>query len=175
MKRTFNLVILLCVLLIVPSISSVEACHKSAIIWVEQWKNRIIEVGEKVIWKMEIYLKNDRDESGWTDVVVTDNLAAELQIDSIWKSDSSDIVDTYTKGKSEKVHLTWYVGTLNFNEDATLVIYVSTDLNPAGKQEYTSPGTYELNSGPTMKYYLDGKKHSQEINQIIINVQPKLS
>jgi hypothetical protein len=37
-------------------------------------------------------------------------------------------------------------------------MYVWTKKNPAGKQEYTSPGEYTLNSGPTAKW-LDPEGH----------------
>lgn len=102
------------------------------------------------------------------DVVVTDNLAAELQIDDY--STTRGTVSWYTTGKSEKVHLEWTMDNLPANWNAYLYLTVSTDLNPAGRQEYTSPGCYELNSGPTMKFMVDGSQQSIEMNSIMIEV-----
>jgi len=94
-------------------------------------------------------------------VVVTDRFGAEYEI-----TDPFPILITHgnasyeTKGKSEKVFLTWNIGTLAEGETATLIFEISTDLNPAGKQEYTSPGCYELNSGAVLKFTYNGKKYS---------------
>ena len=55
-------------------------------------------------------------------------------------------------GRSEKVHLFWYIGDLQPGETARITILVSTDLNPAGHQEYTEPGIYEMNSGATLRF-----------------------
>ena len=55
-------------------------------------------------------------------------------------------------GKTDKVHLFWYIGDLAPGETARLILLVSTDLNPAGHQEYTEPGIYEMNSGATLKF-----------------------
>ncbi|NIS83363.1 MAG: hypothetical protein GTO14_24925 [Anaerolineales bacterium] len=55
-------------------------------------------------------------------------------------------------GKTDKVHLFWYIGDLLPGETARIIILVSTDLNPAGQQEYTEPGVYEMNSGATLKF-----------------------
>ncbi len=106
-----------------------------------------------------------------TDIVVTDNLAAEIEIDRVSSVSQGTLEIRYT-GRSEKAHLTWNVGTLQPDEWAWFTLEISTDLNPAGRQEYTSPGVYELNSGPTMKYYVDGIKYSLEIAPIIHTVVP---
>jgi len=55
-------------------------------------------------------------------------------------------------GKSQKVHLKWYIGNLAPGKTAQLILLVSTDINPAGHQEYTTPGVYEMNSGATLKF-----------------------
>jgi len=75
-----------------------------------------------------------------------------------------------TKGKSEKVFLFWDIGTHEPGEYATLYLTMATDLNPAGKQEYTSPGTYELNSGAVVKKIYDGVQYSWETGQLSIEV-----
>ncbi len=87
------------------------------------------------------------------DVVITDRFGAEIEIDEPFPfSITHGTVSYSTKGKSEKVFLTWNIGDLLPNETARLILLVSTDLNPASKQEYSSPGVYELNSGATLKF-----------------------
>lgn len=61
-------------------------------------------------------------------------------------------VTLWLTGKTDKVHLFWYIGDLAPGETARIIILVSTDLNPAGHQEYTAPGVYEMNSGATLKF-----------------------
>lgn len=94
-------------------------------------------------------------------VVVYDRLGAEIEIDEPFPvSISHGTVSYTTKGKSEKVFLTWDIGRLLPGESARLEINISTDHNPAGKQQYTSPGCYELNSGAVLKFKFEGKKYS---------------
>lgn len=95
------------------------------------------------------------------DAVVYDRFGAELEIDSPFPvSISHGTVSYATKGRSEKVFLTWRIGRLNPGESASLEINISTDRNPAGKQAYTSPGCYELNSGSVLKFRFEGKQYS---------------
>lgn len=53
------------------------------------------------------------------------------------------------KGKMGATHLTWLVG--NLTGDAELTMRIATRQNPAGKQEFTSPGNYSLNDGAWLK------------------------
>ncbi|MFX0081257.1 MAG: hypothetical protein ACFE94_05845 [Candidatus Hodarchaeota archaeon] len=55
-------------------------------------------------------------------------------------------------GKSHKVHFEWTIGNLGSGDSTSIIIGVSTDTNPAGHQEYTTSGVYELNSGATLKF-----------------------
>lgn len=143
-------------------------CKEADLIRTEDGDMRI-EVGENVVWLMHLIASNWRSSGDYTDVMVKDNLGAELEIDSPFNMTQGD-VEVRLTGKSRKVHLFWHVGTLAPGESAHLFFLVSTDLNPAGKQEYTSPGCYELNSGPTMKYMWQGHSHSCEADSIWITV-----
>ncbi|MFX0146001.1 MAG: hypothetical protein ACFE9C_18185, partial [Candidatus Hodarchaeota archaeon] len=88
-----------------------------------------------------------------TDTKITDRFGAEIEIDQPFPSTiTHGTASYYTNGKSEKVFLTWDIGDLLPGETARLIILVSTDLNPAGHQEYTSSGVHELNSGATLKF-----------------------
>jgi hypothetical protein len=75
-------------------------------------------------------------------------------------------------GNSVKVHFMWNVGAMDAGETAMIWLIVSTDTNPAGHQEYTSPGCYMLNSGATVKAILasTGKQVSSESESIWISV-----
>ncbi len=75
-----------------------------------------------------------------------------------------------TQGNSNKEFLKWEVGTLGPGGTANLVLMAQTDLNPAGHQEYTSPGTYEFNSGAVLKFLVDGKQTSFETGSIMVTV-----
>jgi len=88
-----------------------------------------------------------------TNVVITDRFGAQIEIDKKFPYRITQGKATYTLyGTSEQVHLTWNIGNLGPGETARLIVLVSTDINPAGKQEYTMPGVYELNSGVTLKF-----------------------
>ncbi len=119
----------------------------------------IIEKNTETQWAIVFQVTNPFGYT-MTDVVIKDRFGGEIEIDDF--DDSTEDVDEvdithgswsfYTKGKSEKVFLTWDIGNLESDETARLIILVSTDYNPAGKQEYTSYGYYELNSGATLKF-----------------------
>jgi len=105
------------------------------------------------------------------DVVVKDNLGAELEIDLPFPYSISQGSASYiTQGGSNQVRLTWDVGDVPADTTCTLAYLVSTDLNPAGIQEYTSCGCYALNSGATIKYYYMGVKYSAATDPIFITV-----
>lgn len=162
----------LCILGLSQAMSTVHACQKTAYFVSDGDGDGIIEVGEQVVWVLSIVISNDLSTT-MTDVVVKDNLAAELAINMTFgfhKTKGS--VSYYTTGRSEKVHLTWQVGDLAPGERVVLWFKVFTDMNPAGRQEYTSPGEYDLNSGPVMKYNVDGVQDSLELNAITITVLP---
>ena len=57
----------------------------------------------------------------------------------------------YWTGNSCKAHFQWNIGPMGPEETRIIYLVVSTDLNPAGHQEFTSPGITYLNSGATLK------------------------
>ncbi|MFW9787546.1 MAG: vWA domain-containing protein [Candidatus Thorarchaeota archaeon] len=123
-------------------------------------------------WSLVIEVTNPY---GYTmnDVVIKDRFGGEIQIDEE-VSISHGTWSFATKGKSEKVFLTWDIGALGSGETARLILLVSTDLNPAGKQEYTKPGVYDLNSGATLKFIDNcGIQLSAYTNSIIVTVLPE--
>lgn len=54
-------------------------------------------------------------------------------------------------GETHKISFRWYIGKLEADETITVTVGVSTDLNPGGKQEYTSPCEHCINSGAVLK------------------------
>jgi hypothetical protein len=76
---------------------------------------------------------------------VEDRFGGELTV----VEDSSDAIVT-TSGNSAKPKLTWTVGDLGPGEKKSLALMVSTDVNPGGQQEYSSPGGV-LRLGPSVR------------------------
>ena len=62
-------------------LATASACHKSAELVSTGDGDMIVEVGEESVWLTTIYLINDQG-APMTDVVVTDKLGGELEIDS---------------------------------------------------------------------------------------------
>jgi hypothetical protein len=103
-------------------------------------------------------------------VVVTDHFGAELDGQPLSDLPVDVQVITHSGGHfhqdnfETQVRITWCVtgdlvdgecvdgGALLPGESAFMDMLVWTKLNPAGKQEYTCPGTYEMNSGATAKW-----------------------
>jgi hypothetical protein len=127
----------------------------------------IIEVNEPITFMVVITATNTLD-SLMTDAIVWDRFGGELSV--VVDYVSRGTVDIITSGETEKAHVKWTIGDLAVGTIETLVLEVSTDLNPAGHQEYTEPGIYELNSGCVLKAYVEGKKVSFETNLITIQV-----
>lgn len=139
--------------------------------WVKAPTTVYTTVGADVHWQMAISIAPPGGLSGSiTDVVVSDRFGAEWEIEEI-TTVSQGTVTTWTKGASEKVFLEWDVGTLDLGEMAYIIIQISTDLNPSGKQEYTSPGCYELNSGAVLKFTFEGKQYSAYTLPIHVSVE----
>ncbi len=146
------------------------ACTKTLLDYDDEDGDGIIEVGEVVYFEIEI-----RTTNPWAinaeNVVLMDRFAAELMVVD-WHCEGTYEDDPVfsTKGKSQKVFLDWYIGTMGPGQEAVIYITLSTDLNPAGRQEYTSPGCYELNSGAVVKKIYDGVQYSFETGSLYITV-----
>ncbi|MBC7320392.1 hypothetical protein H5T89_07080 [bacterium] len=74
---------------------------------------------------------------------------------------------TYSPGQMKKVTVIWTIGD-SFSGDAELILKVYTKPNPAGNQEFTSPGTYYLNKGATLNYTLGGTGYSVTTEEILV-------
>lgn len=143
--------------------------------WISAPTQVTAPLGTDVEWSMGITVELPDDWGGDVEnVVVYDRFGAEIEIEEPFPVCISQGTVSYTtKGKSEKAFLKWEIGTLSPGDTACLEILISTDLNPAGKQEYTSPGCYELNSGAVLKFTFEGKKYSAHTHPIIVQVEER--
>jgi hypothetical protein len=95
-----------------------------------------------------------------TNLVVEDRLGGDLEFISA----SPPPLTPITKGNSDKVFLEWGPVTLAADSYIEIILTVATDVNPGtgnnkkpGKQEYTSEGIHDLNSGANAKGLLGGE------------------
>ena len=70
----------------------------------------------------------------------------------------------------------WDVGSMDEGEVKELYVTISTDTNPDGQQEFTSPGTYFLNSGVTAEGIVEstGEQATAQSSGIKIDVVEKI-
>jgi uncharacterized repeat protein (TIGR01451 family) len=109
-------------------------------------------------WELLITIENTGGSLA-TDVLVQDVLPAELGLLEISVTEGN--VSTFGSGGTgtrsapggdgigplRATHITWEVGTLEPGQAEQLYMRICTRLNPAGHQEFTSPGIYSLNDG----------------------------
>ena len=76
----------------------------------------------------------------------------------------------YWSGSSHKIHFEWIIGELKADETITIIVRVSTDLNPGGQQEFTSPCEHCINSGAVVKAKWGSKRISRGTGQLCIKV-----
>ena len=133
-----------------------------------------------VVWLLTLTFCNVEDHD-INNVTVKDNFSCEITGEPALEDVPVNvIIRMQTRGQSKKesfqsqTRILWYVtyqdgdvsdpddvdnsGIMEPGECAYLYMYVWTKLNPSGKQSYTSPGHYTLNSGPTAKW-LDPEGH----------------
>ena len=148
----------------------------------------------RILFTMVITVTND-SPSAIAGVMVTDNFGGDLELVSVdgiaptgpstkKKKDNAEVLATAVgnvtiqwSGNTEKAHLSWDVGGLNPDEEVSLTVVVATDINhgqgkkdPAGKNEYTSPGIHCLNSGATATGMIGDLEVSHTSNSICVDV-----
>jgi hypothetical protein len=134
-----------------------------------------VPTGTCVWWVMRIEVTNtfSGTDHSMQNVVATDTFGAELDGQPLNDVPVDVQVITHSRGRycqdnfESQVRITWCVtgdlvggncvdgGALPPGETDFLDMLVWTKLNPAGKQEYTCPGTYQMNCGATLKW-VDG-------------------
>jgi hypothetical protein len=98
---------------------------------------------------LRIIISGATPNNSYEKVVVYDVLPAELELLEYELTQGTLTVTKKGKGKMGATHLYWDVG--NLENDAELIIKIATRKNPAGKQEFTSPGRYLLNDGASVE------------------------
>jgi hypothetical protein len=116
-------------------------------------------------WQVTIQLISD---SPIDNVVVEDNFGGEFGVELI--SVSKGAVEFNYSGATKKVSIKWIIGD-DFSNTATLILKVYTDKNPANKQEFTSRGSYSLNSGAVLKYRIGNTGYSIKTPSIKVRAQ----
>jgi len=104
--------------------------------------------------------------AGITDVTVKDGIGADLILDSATPSAGSEGDAKAGKGKMGATIVTWTMSG-DFTAEQTLDLSVHTGLNSPGGpnkrapqyQEYTSPDTHDLNSGPVVYFTYGGNQY----------------
>ncbi|NYT12538.1 MAG: hypothetical protein GKC03_08345 [Methanomassiliicoccales archaeon] len=137
----------------------------------------VVIVNTNNSWEFTFIVKNNFDYD-MVDAILKDHFGAELDYiaDSVMANLLTEYDISYSKGTMKQVRMEWSLDQIVEGEAFMLQMTVYTKLNPAGKQEYTSPGTYDLNSGATLKWYDErGKKHSLETGTIqVVAVKPEI-
>jgi hypothetical protein len=163
-----------------PWVFLAEECESEAHIvckkvkYLDDDRDGVIEVGEPV-WFLEVIQVHNPSATDWTMTRVQDRWGAEIDVDIRPLFDNPPAPTTAvltTRGKSEKEVLFWNIGTLGPAATVNLVMDAFTDLNPAGKQEYTTSGVYEFNSGVVLKFKdANGVQQSFETGSVWVTVE----
>jgi hypothetical protein len=126
----------------------------------ESWNESWVPLFTKVKWNVTYYVPNNSGETMYYAVLI-DRFGAELDHNDHLTSDPKDysysasqgsVMFWYSSGKMKQLRVTWSIGNIPDGTMATLSFEVVTKQNPAGKQEYTSPGLKILNSGAVLKW-----------------------
>jgi hypothetical protein len=116
-------------------------------------------------WQVLITLTSD---SVMDNVVIEDRFGGEFGVELI--SVSRGTVEFGYSGVTKKVSIKWIIGD-DFSNTATLILKVYTDKNPANRQEFTSRGSYSLNSGAVLKYRIGNSGYSISTPSIRVRAQ----
>ncbi len=113
----------------------------------------VVMVGEEASWDITIEVAAD---SNVTDVIVKDGMGADLDEIIIGiPTHGSATSAKRGKGKMGATMITWEIGDLMAGETASIVVTVTTGLNPKDKHEFTSPELgHELDGGASASYRL---------------------
>jgi len=137
--------------------------------------DELVPVETDVSWTLWLDVGNCGDDEIVTmnNVVITDNLGGDLEVDGWYIGDTTTDLPNTTiklKGKTKKAQLEWEVGTLTAGQWSNSDLVISTDVNTGrgtannpdnsgknpkgGYQEYTDEESteHDLNSGATLKF-----------------------
>ncbi|WP_456330670.1 hypothetical protein [Archaeoglobus sp.] len=99
---------------------------------------------EREVWKFRILVESEIGDN----YTILDTIPAEFEVLSITSSSGSHTEHHPGVGRSGVTKIVWEV---HVEGSEFMDVTVATKLNPAGKQEFTSPGSYNLNDGAEIK------------------------
>ena len=130
-----------------------------------------VTVGVEATWEIEITVTVSGGDV--EDVVVQDGMGADLD-DIVLGTPSQGTANAAKRGKGRMgaTMVTWDVGDLIDGATETLVVSVTTGVNPRGKHEFTSPDLeHELDGGASATYwYEDTEYESLETAPVSVEV-----
>ena len=115
-------------------------------------------VGQEESWDITITVTSDIDVTG---VVVKDGLGADLD-GIVLGAPSQGAATAAVKGKGRMgaTVVTWDVGDIAAGGTASLIVTVTTGLNPRGFHEFTEAELlHELDGGASATYFADGTEY----------------
>jgi len=134
-----------------------------------------VTVGVEATWEIEITVEVSGGDA--EDVVVQDGMGADLDDIALVSATAGTVTigkKTVGQGKHKMraTMVTWDVGDLSDGATETLVVSVTTGVNPQGKQEFTSPDLeHELDGGASATYwYEDTEYESLETAPVSVEV-----
>jgi hypothetical protein len=102
-------------------------------------------------WKIKIIVTN-LDETAYQNVKITATLPAEINcIGYLFTHGILEIIQ-HGKGKSGAKEVCWTIESIGARQKLTLELILSTTKNPAGHQEFTSPGEYTIIKGALLTW-----------------------
>lgn len=133
-----------------------------------------VDKEEYAVWEFIYRVENISEDENMNGIVVNDSFGAELDIKSSDHIYAPGVnpgkLDINFQGTMNKYSFTWYDFVLKPGEWAELIFEVETGLNPAGKQEYTACGLYDLNSGGILRYITDNNPGYSERKGYVFKV-----
>ncbi len=117
----------------------------------------------EVTWRVVVVLRV-LDENGVQNIEIKDTFPAEYEVERYVTTMGDATVEPVGGGNSA-TRVEWEVEDLAYGETARLVMLIKTRLNPAGHQEFTSPGIYDLNPGVNAKW--DWLGDDYEVDEIL--------
>ena len=97
-----------------------------------------------------------------TDIYVKDVVPAEFDVEVNRYTHGDVLVTDLGQGQMGATKIEWWIDELQAGEQALLVFTATTRLNPAGHQEFTSPGIYEVNPGYDIHWTFMGEEYEGE-------------
>ncbi len=109
-------------------------------------------------WKNAIHMRAD---DYVTDIYVKDIIPAEFSVEVTSFSHGEIEVTSLGQGHGATM-IEWWIDELQADEQAMMMFVVTTQLNPAGNQEFTSCGTYTINPGYDIHWTYQGETYESE-------------